>query len=60
MTKPTEQPNQMIFEQIEGCCEMIEKLLNQLMPKTTQVDDCIITHKAWQDNNLKHLKGAFE
>jgi len=39
---------------------MIEKLLNQLMPKTTQVDDCIITHKAWQDNNLKHLKGAFE
>ena len=57
-----EQPNQnlMIFEQINGCCEMIVKLLNQLIPKTTHVEDCITTHNAWKDNNLKHLKGAFE
>lgn len=56
------QPNQnlMIFEQIEGCCEIIAKLLGELMPKTTHVDDCIITHKAWLDHNIKHLKGAFE
>lgn len=39
---------------------MIVKLLNQLMPRTTHVEDCVITHKSWQDNNLKHLKVAFE
>lgn len=58
----TEQPNPnaMIFEQVNGCCKIIVELLNQLIPKTTHVEDCIITHKAWQDNNFKHLKGAFE
>ena len=63
--KPSEtstEPNQnlMIFDQINGCCEMIVKLLNQLIPKTAHVEDCITTYNAWRDNNLKHLKGAFE
>jgi len=40
-------------------CAEIEQP-NQNLMIMQQVDDCIITHKAWQDNNLKHLKGAFE
>ena len=62
MTKPTEQPNQnaMIFTQVNGCIEAAERLLEQLVPKTEQVDGCIVTLKSWQDNNLKHLQKAFE
>ena len=52
--------NAMIFEQIDGACNVVNELLAQLVPKTEDVDDCIITHKAWQNNNLKHLKGDFE
>ena len=58
----TEQPNTnaMIFEQVNGCCEMITNLLEQLIPKTTHVVDCAITLKSWQDNNLKHLQRAYK
>lgn len=61
-TSRTEQPNQnlMTFEQIDGCCDIIEKLLKELVPKTEQVASCITTHKSWHDNNLKHLRKAFE
>jgi len=57
-----EQPNQnaMIFEQIDGACKVIIRLLNELRPKTNDAEDCIITHKAWEDNNLKHLIKAYE
>ena len=53
-------PNTMVFEQIEGCCDIIEKLLKELSPQTEDVKGCLITHEAWRNNNLKHLKGAFE
>lgn len=62
-----EQPNQsargknpMIFEQIDGCCDIIEKLLGELVPKTSQVEGCIKTHNSWRNNNLKHLREVFE
>jgi len=60
--KVSEQPSQnaMIFEQIEGCCDIIEKLLKELAPQTEDVKGCLITHKSWRANNLRHLKGAFE
>lgn len=58
-TKGELNQNLMIFTQIDGSCKMIYQLLNQLKPKTHDVDDCIITHKAWENNNLKHLRGAF-
>jgi hypothetical protein len=58
----TEQPNPnaMVFEQIEGCCDIIDKLLKELKPQTDDVKDCMVTHKSWRVNNLKHLKEAFE
>ena len=58
--KKAEQPNIIIFDQIEGCCDIIEKLLKELTPQTEDVKGCLITHEAWRNNNLKHLKGAFE
>lgn len=62
LNKAIEQPNSnaMIFEQINGCAEMIINLLEKLTPKTENVESCIITHKAWQNNNLKHLQKAYE
>lgn len=55
------QPNKnaMIFDQIDGCCDIIEKLLNELVPKTSQVEGCITTHNSWRDHNLKYLRAAF-
>lgn len=50
----------MIFEQIDGYCKMIDSSFEKLLPQTNDVVDCKKTHKAWVDNNLKHLKGAFE
>ena len=55
-----EQPNSnaMIFTQVNGCIDAAERLLEQLVPKTEQVEGCIITLKSWQKNNLKHLQKA--
>lgn len=57
-----EQPNQnlMLLEQADNCIKVTLGLLEQLKPKTEQVEGCIATLKSWQENNLKHLKGAFE
>ena len=59
-------PNQniMIIEQAEGASKVVLTLLESIEPKTTQQKDdkegCIWTLKGWVDNNLKHLRGAFE
>lgn len=60
--KVPEQPdtNAMIFKQLNGYQNMSIELLGQLKPQTEGVESCIITLKSWQDNNLKHLRGAFE
>lgn len=59
-TKGKLNQNAMILEQIDGCCNMIDSLFEQLIPQTEDVIDCKKTHKAWQKNNFKHLRGAFE
>lgn len=53
-------PNAMVFEQIDGCCDIINKLLKELEPQTESVWCCQVTHDIWRDNDLKRLKGAFE
>ena len=60
--KTSEQPNlnSMLIGQVNGCIGAAIRLLEQLRPKTEQVDGCITTLKSWQDNNLKHLQKAFE
>jgi len=58
--QPDPSQNAMIFEQIEGCCDIIVNLLKELTPQTEDVKGCLITHKSWRVNNLKHLRGAFE
>lgn len=55
-----EQPNTIIFDQIDGCCDIIDKLLKELRPQTDEVEWCLVAHKSWRVNNLKRLKEAFE
>lgn len=59
-TKGEINKNLMIIQQVDGACKVALELLAQITPKTSDAEDCIITLKAWQNNNLKHLKGAFE
>lgn len=60
------EPNQnlMIIEQAEGATKVILELLGQITPYNTDqrgdVQGCIWTLDGWLENNLKHLKGAFE
>ena len=60
--KQFEQPNQnlTILEQVDGCVIEAIGLMGLLRPQTENVKSCIATLKSWRDNNLKHLRKAFE